>query len=132
MIQMPTNWLADPIGYQRQLTIYNNQIHQDQTNKTAHDNYVTDYNSWMSRNEQYQAYGKSIDPPLVMPMYKTFNDDGSVTETNFPDLKPTVMLPNPSTSNMTGAVPKGTPPQLTIDQKLDMIITLLTMPKVGG
>lgn len=126
MVAMPTN-INDP-NFLKQVEIWHNQQFQDQWNEDRHDTYVMAYKSWMDKNTQQQVLNLPIDAPLTPPKKVMYNDDGTTAESDFTDLKPTVLataaVPAPNGSIVYR--PKGTDP-LTIDQKLDNIIGALSM-----
>ena len=92
MIQRPTDF-TDFTAYSKLLTIWHNQQNQDAENATSHDNYVTAALSWITTGISQRDHGQPVPPPPVIPKYVTYNDDGTITYTDFPDLKPAVLPP---------------------------------------
>jgi hypothetical protein len=126
MIALPV-WVPGDSSYGVRLSIWHNQQTQDAVNTKNHDDYVTLYNNWIVQNTQLQAYHQPIQAPLTPPQKIVFNDDGTTTLSDFPDLKPTVLPPLvvATSPGITGLVAAGTPAQMTQDQKLDAILVLL-------
>lgn len=126
MIAKPTDYLSDPIKFNEQMKWYHNQLTQDEQNQKAHDQFVLDSASWLVANQQAQDYGRAVTPAPPVPQKVTYNDDMTISYTNFPDLKAPVLQSSiPHQQGLTGLVPTGTPVQLTQDQKLDLIISML-------
>jgi hypothetical protein len=125
MISFPT-YLGNP-DYFRLLPIWNNQQHQDAQNQLAHDAYQTAAEDWLIKNQSKLAYNQPLLPPLTPPKHVQYNDDGTQTLTDFPDLKPTVMPPAGVPS---GPVVDPAPPMDRLDAVLMIVTQILNrMPK---
>src|ERR1035437_2827632 len=125
MVTRPTIG-SDPSTFVLLLTTWSNQQKQDQQNTAAHDDFVEKAKGWVMTNQRQQELGLAIYPPLVIPKKVTYNDDGTISYSDFPDLSLPVLAPlTAPTPNVTGLVPANTKKQLTIDEKLDAILILL-------
>lgn len=125
MVTRPTIG-SDPSTFVQQLTTWGNQQRQDQQNTTAHDKFVDEAKGWLMTNQRQQELGLAILPQLVIPKKVIYNDDGTITYSDFPDLSLPVLVPlTPPPGGVTGLVPSGIKKQLTIDEKLDAILILL-------
>ena len=91
------------------LTIFNNQHKQDAENQKAHDEYLSSAANWVSENIQNRAIGKPLTELPKLTLMKIYNDDGTVTEKNFPDLSIPSLPPDVSTGNPGGFKPPVVP-----------------------
>lgn len=91
MIARPTDF-NDFANYSRLLTIWHNQSNQDDENKRNHDNFITAANSWLIQAKTQQDHGQPLPPKPPLPRYVNYNDDGTITYTNFPDLIPPELM----------------------------------------
>lgn len=118
MIARPTDFTDFPT-YSKLLTIWSNQQKQDSENLKAHDDFVTASRNWLVQAASQQAHQLPIPQKPTLPKHKVYNDDGTITETAFPDLTvPELPVPN--------APGSGSPvsPNVPLD-RLDVVLMLL-------
>ena len=111
------NFGNDFVKYSAALTIWHNQQVQDEQNAKSHDEYQTAAANWQVQNASKLAYNQPLLPPLTPPKKVAYNDDGTTTLTDFPDLAPTVMpVTTPSGSIVS-------PPAMDRTDAILMIVT---------
>jgi hypothetical protein len=132
MIARPTDF-SNFEQYSKLLTIWHNQQNQDLENQRNHDNFLTDSSNWLAVNLSYRDHGQPLTSPPNLPQHKTYNDDGSVTFSSFPDLK----LPQLPISTSPGPIVNPNPPMDRTDailmlqnQMMDILNQILAkLPK---
>ncbi len=101
MIARPTDF-TNFGQYSKLLTIWHNQQNQDAENTKNHDDYVTAAQTWLVQADSQRAHGQPLPQKPTLPLCKTYNDDGTITETAFPDLT-VPELPDPGAAAGSGS-----------------------------
>ena len=119
MIQMPVYTGGDFTNFGRLMTIYGNQQGQDAENAQHKAAYEDACKTYLSNYKDQEFLHLPLPSLPQMPQMKTYNDDGTVSYSAFPDLVQ-VVPPKPGVASG-GIVTTGTLPL----EKIDIAIMLL-------